>query len=64
MAAAKQEILEDLEADAELLGVKKKPKAGTSAEGAAGAGAVGGEAAGDAEMQDAELVRRNNICVV
>jgi len=38
MATAKQELLDDMEVDAELLGVKRKAK-GPAGEGAAAAGA-------------------------
>ncbi|KIY94629.1 hypothetical protein MNEG_13334 [Monoraphidium neglectum] len=61
MAAAKQELKEDLEADAELLGVKRK-KAAPAQEGAsaaAGAGGDGAEAmAVDEEMRRWQWIRR------
>jgi hypothetical protein len=63
MAAAKQQMEEDLDADAELLGVKrkKKPAAATAAAGEAGAAAAAegeeGAAAAAAAAGDEELVR-------
>ncbi|KAI8462523.1 MAG: hypothetical protein J3K34DRAFT_182318 [Monoraphidium minutum] len=65
MAVAKQELLEDMEADAELLGVKKKPKpapaagagGGGGGSGGGGEGAAAGEGGGaEAMAVDEEMV--------
>ena len=62
MAAAKQEMADDLEADAELLGVKRR-KAAAAAAGAGGggggdaAGGGGGDAAAGEAAEGEEMVR-------